>query len=153
MDEAVERSWGGAVEALRSVTGMRLVVWPGAGVRAGLEPDRRLADLSAEELAALRSRATALTGTERLIEREGEWWLVQQTGPAWAEPDEASADLCGLAFTRLDGSQRRHAVHGRPPGPPPPDDELRRILEGAIRAADTEGLDPERAEAAAGELD
>jgi len=126
MAELRERD--GAVEVLRSVTGMTLVLWPDDGTRAALPAGRSLADFDEEELAALKTGAASLTVTERLIDRDGETWLVQQTGPAWAEPGEASADLCGLLFTRVDGSQRRHAVEGRPPGPLPADGELRRIL-------------------------
>ena len=122
----------GAVEALHSVSGLTLVVFPAERVRASLPADRRLADLSAEELAELREDAVPLTVTEELIEFGGAPWLVQQTGPAWAEPAEASAELCGLQFLRLDGSGRRHGVEGRPPGPIPAPGELRRILERAL---------------------
>jgi len=121
----------GGVEALRSASGMSLVVFPDDRLRAGLPAGRSLADLSAEEQAELRAGAAPLTVTEDLIEFDGAPWLVQQTGPAWAEPAEASAELCGLLFLRLDGSGRRHAVEGRPPGPIPGPDELRRMLEGA----------------------
>ena len=125
-----ERS--GAVEGLHSVSGMTLVVFPADRVRAGLQAGRRLADLSPDEFSALRADAAPLTVTEDVIERDGALWLVQQTGPAWAEAAEASSDLCGLLFTRLDGSGRRHAVEGRPPGPLPAPDELGRILEDAL---------------------
>lgn len=123
----------GAVEALRSMSGMSLVVFPAERVRASLPAGRTLADLSADELAELRAGAASLTVTEALIEFDGAPWLVQQTGPAWAEPAEASADLCGLLFIRLDGSGHRHAFDGRAPGPIPGPDELRRVLEGALR--------------------
>lgn len=123
---------GGGVEALHSMSGMSLVVFPAERVRASLAAGRKLADLSADELAELRAGAAPLTVTEELIEFDGAPWLVQQTGPAWAEPAEASADLCGLLFLRLDGSGHRHAVVGRPPGPIPAPDELRRLLEGAL---------------------
>jgi hypothetical protein len=134
MDEMGGKETGavGAVEGLHSVSGMTLVVFPADRVRAGLAAGRRLADLSPDELSELRAGAAPLTVTEGLIERDGTPWLVQQTGPAWAEAAEASADLCGLLFTRLDGSGRRHAVEGRPPGPLPAPDELGRILEDAL---------------------
>jgi hypothetical protein len=122
-----------AVEALHAVSGLSLVVFPEDGVRAALPAGRRLEDLSADELTALRADAAPLTATERLLDVDGEPWLMQQTGPAWAESGQGAADLCGLLFTRLDGSQERHAVVGRPPGPPPPDDELGAIL-GAARS-------------------
>jgi len=136
----------GAVEALHAVSGMALIVFPGAGAadgapaaegaaapaRAALPAGRRLADLTDDELSELRAGASPLTITERLIEHDGVPWLVQQTGPAWAEPAEASTDLCGLLFTRLDGSGRRHAVEGRPPGPLPAAGQLRRILAAAL---------------------
>ena len=108
----------GAVEALVSPSGLSLVVFPELGKRASLPAGRRLADLDAGELEALAETASPLTVTERVIELDGEPWLAQQTGPAWAEPDEASADLCGILFTRLGGSAARHRVGGRPPGPP-----------------------------------
>lgn len=130
----------GAVQALRAASGLSLVVFPEEGLRATLPEGRRLADLEGAEAAELREHATGLTATERVIEREGEPWLVQQAGPAWAEPDEASADLCGMIFTRLDGSAERHAVSGRPPGPLPADGELRRMLDAAL-AEDAAGAD------------
>lgn len=123
---------GHAVEVLRSASGMTLVVFPVERVRTSLPAGRRLADLSGDELAELREGAVPLTVTEGLIDYAGGLWLVQQTGPAWAEPAEASADVCGLLFTRLDGSERRHAVEGRAPGPLPEAAELRRILEDAL---------------------
>lgn len=131
-EEAGVDESSGAVEALRSMSGMSLVVFPHERVRASLPPGRALADLSAEDLAELRAGAVPLTVTEELIEFDGAPWLVQQTGPAWAEPAEASAELCGLQFLRLDGSGRRHAVDGRAPGPMPGPDELRRVLEDAL---------------------
>lgn len=123
---------GVALEALRSMSGMSLVVFPEDRVRAGLPAGRTLADLAADDVARLRAGAAPLTVTEELIEFDGAPWLVQQTGPAWAEPAEASAELCGLLFIRLDGSGRRHAVDGRAPGPIPAPDELRRVLEDAL---------------------
>lgn len=123
---------GSGVEALHSMSGMSLIVFPAERVRAPLPAGRKLADLSADELTELRAGAAPLTVTEELIEFDGSPWLVQQTGPAWAEAAEASADLCGLLFLRLDGSGRRHAVDGRAPGPIPGPDELRRVLEGAL---------------------
>lgn len=122
----------GVVVALRSTSGMSLVVFPEDRVRASLPAGRTFADLSADEVAELRAGAAPLTVTEAFIEFDGAPWLVQQTGPAWAEPAEASAELCGLLFTRLDGSGRRHAVDGRAPGPIPGPDELRRVLEDAL---------------------
>lgn len=119
---------GGAIEALTSESGLSLVVFPDLGRRASLPAGRRLADLDAGELAALAEEAYPLTVTERIIEHDGAQWLVQQTGPAWAEPDEASADLCGILFTRLGGSEERHEAGGRAPGPLPDDGELRRML-------------------------
>lgn len=127
-----DRVRNGAVEALRAASGLALVVFPEEGLRATLPEGRRLAELTGEELAELRDGAAELTVTEGIIEREGESWLVQQTGPAWAEPDEGSSDLCGVIFTRLDGSAERHAVTGRPPGPLPAGDELRDLLDAAL---------------------
>lgn len=127
-----DRAPDGAVEALRATSGLSLVVFPEKDLRAALREGRRLADLDAGELNELEDGATGLTVTERIIEREGEPWLVQQTGPAWAEADEASADLCGILFIRLDGSAERHAIGGRSPGPLPENDELRRILDRAL---------------------
>jgi hypothetical protein len=123
---------GDALEALHSMSGMTLVVFPAEGVRAMLPAGRRVADLSGDELTELRHGAAPLTVTEGLIDYDGAPWLVQQTGPAWAEPEEASADLCGLLFMRLDGSGRRHATEGRASGPLPAADELRRILEDVL---------------------
>lgn len=128
-----DRVRNGAVEALRAASGLSLVVFPEKELRARLPEGRRLADLTPEELTELEESATNLTVTEGVIEPDGDSWLVQQTGPAWAEADEASADLCGIVFTRLDGSAERHAVTGRPPGPLPAADELGQLLEAALR--------------------
>ncbi|MGD8495459.1 MAG: hypothetical protein PVF05_04660 [Gemmatimonadales bacterium] len=122
-----------AVEALRSGSGLTLVVWPASGRRAVLREGRRLADLDVAEIDALHDTAAPLTATETVIEVEGEPWLVQQTGPAWAEPAEASADLCGIQFLRLDGSERCEALAGRPPGPLPDDSGLRGLLDDLLR--------------------
>lgn len=129
----------GAVVALMSVTGMSLVVFPEAGTRAALPKGTSLAELSDAEFDELRASAVPATVTERFFRVDpvdganDVWWLVQQTGPAWAEPAAASADACGLLFTRLDGSLARYALpDGRPPGPLPDDDELRRLLHAAV---------------------
>ena len=66
------------------------------------------------------------------MELDGAAWLVQQTGPAWAEPADASAGLCGLSFLRLDGSEHRETVTGRSPGPLPSGEELRALLADAL---------------------
>lgn len=121
-----------AVEALRTESGVALVVWPAVGRRAAISDGRRWVDLDDAERAALFESASPLTVTERVVELDGEPWLVQQTGPAWAEPAAASADLCGLAFLRLDGSEHREVLSGRAPGPPPDDAEIRRLLAGAL---------------------
>lgn len=123
-----------AVEALRTGSGLGLIVWPATGRRAVLREGRRLADLDGAELDALHASGAPLTATEAVIEVEGEPWLVQQTGPAWAEPAEASADLCGLQFLRLDGSERRETLAGRSPGPLPDESRLRRLLTGLLGA-------------------
>lgn len=122
----------GAVEALRTGSGLTLVVWPAEGRRAALTEGRRLADLGDAELGALHETASPLTATETVIELDGAAWLVQQTGPAWAEPAAASADLCGLSFLRLDGSEHREIVTGRSPGPLPSREELRAALADAL---------------------
>lgn len=122
----------GAVEALRTESGLALIVWPAEGRRAALPDGRRLADLGDAELGALLESSSPLTVTETVIELDGAAWLVQQTGPAWAEPADASADLCGLSFLRLDGSEHREIVTGRSPGPLPPSEELRALLAGAL---------------------
>jgi len=123
----------GVVEALRTESGLALVVWPDQGRRAAILDGRRLADHSGEERAALYETASPLTVTECVIELEGEAWLVQQTGPAWAEPAEASTDLCGLSFLRLDGSEQREIVSHGAPGPLPAAAELRELLATALR--------------------
>lgn len=120
------------VEALQAVSGLTLVIWPAESVRAALPAGATLGDLSDDELAELRAGARPLTVTERIIEADGTAWLVQQTGPAWAEEGGAS-DLCGLMFTRLDGSARRWALVGRAPGPIPGDEALVDLLEQARR--------------------
>lgn len=132
------------IEAWTSASGLSLVVFPELGRRARLPAGRRLADLDTQELDALAEAASPLTTTERLIELDGGPWLVQQTGPAWAEPDEASADLCGILFTRLGGSRERHAVGGRPPAPLPDETALRRMLERRL-AAEGAGEDSDEA--------
>lgn len=125
---------GLVVEALRSGSGLTLIVWPASGRRAVLREGRRLADLDDAETEALLESAAPLTATEAIIELEGESWLAQQTGPAWAEPAEASADLCGIRFLRLDGSERCETLAGRPPGPLPDGSGLREMLDGLLRA-------------------
>ncbi|MGI9038449.1 MAG: hypothetical protein ACR2GQ_06270 [Gemmatimonadota bacterium] len=120
------------VEALQAVSRLTLVIWPAESVRAALPAGATLGDLSDDELAELRAGARPLTVTERIIEADGAAWLVQQTGPAWAEEGGAS-DLCGLMFTRLDGSARRWALVGRAPGPIPGDEALVDLLEQARR--------------------
>ena len=97
-----------------------------------LSDGRRLADLGDTDLGALQDSSSPLTVTETVIELGGAAWLVQQTGPAWAEPAEASADLCGFSFLRLDGSEHREILSGRAPGPLPSEDELRALLAGAL---------------------
>ena len=126
----------GAIEALRTGTGLALVVWPAQGRRAALPDGRRLADLGDAELGALHESASPLTATETVIELHGAAWLVQQTGPAWAEPAEASADLCGLSFLRLDGSEHREILPGRAPGPLPSEEELRALVADALDAGE-----------------
>lgn len=123
----------GSVVALRTESGLALVVWPDEGRRAAISDGRDLADLSGAERAALYETASPLTVTEGVIELEGEAWLAQQTGPAWAEPAEASADLCGLSFLRLDGSEQREIVSGRAPGRIPAAAELRQLLATSLR--------------------
>jgi hypothetical protein len=120
------------VEALHAVSGLSLVVWPADSVRAALPAGTALADLGPADLAILREGARPLTVTERIIypDTSSDPVLVQQTGPAWAEEGGAS-DLCGLLFTRLDGSQHRQAIVGRATGPIPDDAELIRLLERA----------------------
>lgn len=125
---------GLVVEALRSGSGLTLIVWPASGRRAVLREGRRLADLDDAETDGLLESAAPLTATEAIIELEGESWLAQQTGPAWAEPAEASADLCGIRFLRLDGSERCETLAGRPPGPLPDESGLREMLDGLLRA-------------------
>jgi len=127
---------GGAVEALRTESGLSLVVWPAEGRRAALPAGRRLANLGDTELGALHESSSPLTVTETVIELGGVAWLVQQTGPAWAEPAEASADLCGLSFLRLDGSGHRETLSGRSPGPLPSREELSALLADALEAAE-----------------
>jgi hypothetical protein len=130
-----------AIEALRTESGLTLVVWPARGRRATLSDGRRLADLGDTELAALLEGSSPLTVTETVIEFGGAAWLVQQTGPAWAEPAEASADLCGLSFLRLDGTEHREILSGRSPGPLPSSEELSASLADALEPGEAPAED------------
>lgn len=75
--------------------------------RATLEPGEDFDEVSDERLAELLDGGTALTGTERrLTDRDGALWLVQSSGPVWAEGDVA-AGLTGIVLTRLGGDPLR----------------------------------------------
>lgn len=80
--------------------------------RAALDPGRELADLETAELEELLAGARPLTGTERrLVDRDGAVWLVQSSGPVWAEGETAEG-LTGLVFTRLTGPEERVTAPG-----------------------------------------
>lgn len=118
-----------AVVSHRAVSGLGLVVFPEPGVRATIPAGGSLGSMSDEELVELAASAAPLTATEAILDHEDGPWLVQATGPAWAE--SAASDVCGLLFTRLDGSGQRWAIEGREPGPLPPPEELRSLLDRA----------------------
>lgn len=109
--------------------GHSLVIFVPGGQRVALEPGQVLQDSAIE---GLRAEATPLTPTECLLSAPGGQWLVQASGPVWAEA--ASADSCGLVFTALDGSLKRTAVTGMPPGPLPTGEQLADILARALAA-------------------
>lgn len=80
--------------------------------RALLEPECELDALTPAELDPLLAGASPLTWTEcRLAGADGEAWLVQSSGPVWAE-GEVAAGLTGLVFTRLTGPPERHVLSG-----------------------------------------
>lgn len=117
--------------------GHSLVVLLPSGQRMALDPGQDLQSLTAEDLSA---GATGLTPTEKLISAADSQWLVQASGPVWAET--AAGDSCGLVFTALDGSMRRVVVTGLPPEPLASIDQLIAVLERTILvSARTAGLD------------
>lgn len=138
MDETRGEVRGGvrpvAVVSHRAVSGLGLVVFPELRVRAALPAGSDVEAMSDEDLSALASAARPLTATETILKHDDEHWLVQGTGPVWAEG--GASDACGLLFTCLDGSSRRWAIEGRPPGPLPGDEELRELLDRARRPPD-----------------
>lgn len=117
--------------------GHSLVILLPSGQRMALDPGQELQSLTAENLSA---GATGLTPTETLISAVDSQWLVQASGPVWAE--NAAADSCGLVFTALDGSMRRVVATNLPPGPLASIDQLIAVLERTIADfARTAGLD------------
>ncbi len=115
--------------------GHSLVVFIPGGQRVALEPRQALQELDIDDL---RAAATPLTPTECLIFPAGGEWLVQASGPVWAEA--AARDSCGLVFTALDGSLKRISVTGLPPGPLPSGEHLAEVLTRALAApGETDG--------------
>ena len=115
--------------------GHSLVIFIPGGKRVALDPGQVLQDSAIEDLLAA---ATPLTPTECLVSATGSQWLVQASGPVWAEA--AATDACGLVFTALDGSMKRIAVTGLPPGPLPTGEQLADVLVRALAApGETEG--------------
>lgn len=117
------------VVARVAAEGHTLVVLVPGGRRVALEPGQDLQNSAIEDL---RAAATPLTPTECLVSAAGSQWLVQASGPVWAEA--AATDSCGLVFTALDGSLRRVAVTGLPPGPLPTGEQLAGLLAQAVAA-------------------
>ena len=75
--------------------------------RAGLAPEDDLAELSVSRLQKLLMEAAPLTETEhRRRDDKGRAWLMQNSGPVWAEGGVA-AGLTGVVLTRLEGGFRR----------------------------------------------
>lgn len=107
--------------------GHSLVVFIPSGRRSALAPGARLEDA---RVAELESSAVPMTATETLVDLDGDTWLVQSSGPVWAEA--AAADSAGLVFTALDGSGRRVSLSGLAPGPLPDQSELAAVLKGAL---------------------
>ncbi len=115
--------------------GHSLVIFIPGGQRVALEPGQVLQNSAIEEL---RAAATPLTPTECLVSVAGSQWLVQASGPVWAEA--AAADSCGLVFTALNGSMKRLGVTGLPPGPLPTGQQLADVLARALAVpGETEG--------------
>lgn len=80
--------------------------------RAVLAPDERLADLGEDRLRALFESARPLTVTERRFTApDGRPWLVQNTGPVWADAGVAEG-ATGLLFTSLAGPRERARIAG-----------------------------------------
>ena len=108
--------------------GHSLVVFVPSGRRNAIPPG---SDLQGASLQDLEASAVEMTATEAVVEADGLHWMVQASGPVWAET--AAADSAGLVFTALDGSGRRVEVSGLAPGPLPDDAALIAILNG-VRA-------------------
>ena len=80
--------------------------------RASLRPEDDLAELSTSRLQELLSEAAPLTETERRRRDDrGRAWLIQNSGPVWAEGGVA-AGLTGVVLTRLEGGFRRLELPG-----------------------------------------
>lgn len=80
--------------------------------RAALDPDVRVDEASEQALRERLDAARPLTETERRIaDAGGDLWLVQNTGPVWAE-DEAAADATGIRFRPLTREGPAIAVPG-----------------------------------------
>ena len=120
--------------------GHSLVIFIPGGQRVALEPGQ---DLQSSAIEDLRAAGTPLTPTECLVSAAGSQWLVQASGPVWAEA--AATDSCGLVFTALDGSRKRITVTGLPPGPLPAGEEIADLLAKALAApGETTGRDDGR---------
>lgn len=98
-----------------------------ADLRGVLEPGARIEEASAERLAELLDPARPLTETERrIVDATGDLWLVQNTGPVWAE-QEAAADTTGVRFRPLTRDGPTIAVPGAHVRDLTPDHLVRRL--------------------------
>ncbi len=84
-------------EAWRAPSGLGLVYFVRAtreegDRRAEVDPGTRFEDLDASRLAEMWQGASSLTESERrLVDGEGEVWLLQAEGPVWGEGGAADA--------------------------------------------------------------
>jgi hypothetical protein len=75
--------------------------------RASLAPGQSLVGQSEEQVVELLGSAAPLTATERRVtDPEGAIWLIQNSGPVWAEGGLAGG-LTGIVLTRLGSELRR----------------------------------------------
>lgn len=103
--------------------------------RALLEPSGPWETLGDEDLRALLEGAAPLTETERrFTDEEGKLWLIQSTGPVWAETGVA-AGLTGCLATSLEDGRSLNGKDGVLEGRT--EKQLRQLLAPVVERAET----------------